>query len=240
MTATDFIPAWKGKKPPEDRGFFLVDKPPGVTSHDVVDWARRVFQTKKIGHAGTLDPLATGLLVLLLGREYTKRQTEFLHADKTYYCEARFGMETDSYDTDGTVLADRPWSEIQHLTDAAIQDAVEDLTGTIEQQVPPYSAVKVDGEKLYELARQGRLDELDTLPSREVTVHEFELVELNRDELQGFLTASFRIRCSSGTYVRSLIHDLGQAVAVGATVTALRREEIDAFDVDDAILCPLI
>ena len=209
----------------------FVDKPGGVTSHDVVGWARRLTGVKKIGHAGTLDPLATGLLIILIGRNWTKRQTEFLKQDKTYLVSCRFGVASDTYDVDGSV---RSLASAKKIDDEDIKQAVNDhFLGEITQTVPPFSAVKQKGKKLYQLARAGQIDEAD-LPKRQVRVDEFRLLEFNKENQ----TASFEVSVSSGTYIRSLIHDLGQALGVGAVVTSLRRTRIGRFNIDEAFLCP--
>jgi tRNA pseudouridine55 synthase len=213
--------------------FVLVDKPAGVTSHDVVNMMRRKTGIKRIGHAGTLDPLATGLLIILIGRESTKQQSDFLHMDKCYECEAILGLETDSYDIDGQTVSQKTWSEISHITQEDIEKLLPNFIGQIQQTVPAFSAVKRQGKKLYQLARQGKMADV-VLPVRQVEVFEFELVSFKKDVQAEQLTAQFTVHCSSGTYIRSLIHDLGKKLSCGATVKSLRRTKIGNYSVQDA------
>lgn len=212
-----------------------MDKPTGVTSHQVVSWFRRQTGIRKVGHAGTLDPLATGLLIILVSREFTKRQSEFLKQDKEYLCTAEFGYTTDSYDSDGQVITTAPADKVTVISVSDIEHNLQKFTGEIQQTVPAYSAVKRNGKKLYELARAGKLD-TQTLPSRTVKIDHFSVEWF---ECQSVPQAQFRVRCSSGTYIRSLIHDLGQTLAVGATVTQLRRTAIGEHRIADAQFCPL-
>jgi tRNA pseudouridine55 synthase len=204
-------------------GLLLIDKPAGCTSHDVVQKVRRVTRQKRIGHCGTLDPDATGLLLLTLGN--ATRLTRFLiRAPKVYEGVIAFGAATDTYDGSGTVVEERSTAG---LTTAAIGERMAAMIGTIEQAPPPFSAKKVKGVKYYELARRG--EEVPTEP-KEVTI--FELIPLG--SLDGSRLA-FRLACSSGTYARTLAHDLGQAVETGAHLAELRRLRIGGFTVDDAI-----
>jgi len=211
----------------------LVDKPTGVTSHDVVDWARRLTGLKKIGHTGTLDPLATGLLIILIGRSWTKRQNEFLKQAKVYQVTCQFGQVSDTYDIDGRV---KTTDSTHKVSLNEIERAVQaKFLGLINQLVPPFSAVKQNGRKLYQLARAGRLDK-SSLPSRQVTIKQFRLLDFDQKNQQ----AKFNISVSSGTYIRSLIHDLGQALKVGAMITSLRRTQIGRYKIENAFCCPLI
>ena len=204
-------------------GLFLIDKEPDCTSHDVVQEVRRIARQKKIGHCGTLDPGATGLLVATAGK--ATRLTRFLiRAPKIYSGEIRFGVATDTYDRHGTVVAESP---ADHLDLDQILEGMQKLVGTFSQQAPPYSAKKHKGVKYYELARRGQ-----EVPdaSKEITVFEFQPI----GDLQGH-TLSFRLSCSSGTYVRSLAHDLGKDLGVGAHLAELRRLQVGPFLVDDAV-----
>ncbi len=208
---------------PTTSGLLLVDKPAGCTSHDVVQRARRILGERRIGHCGTLDPGATGLLLLTVG--HATRLTRFLiSAPKVYEGDIRFGVATDTYDALGAVTAEAP---IDDLTDAQVGAAMERFVGTYEQVAPPYSAKKVEGRKLYELARQG-----ETVPEsrKEITVYSLEPTS----SLEAGVV-SVRLGCSSGTYVRSLAHDLGAALGVGGHLESLRRVRIGPFDVADAI-----
>lgn len=203
-------------------GVLLVDKAPGGTSHDVVQRARRILREKRIGHCGTLDPAATGLLVLTAGR--ATRLTRFLiSAPKVYAGEIAFGVTTDTYDAHGKVLAER---SIESLESSAAVAAMQRFVGRLPQAAPPYSAKKVQGRKYYELARRG--EEVPAV-SKEVTIYEFAATA----PLSGGLLP-FRLACSSGTYVRSVAHDLGQALGCGAHLANLRRLQVGPFRVEDA------
>ena len=193
----------------------LVDKPAARTSHDIVAWARRELGVKRIGHAGTLDPFATGLLIVLVGREATREQARFMELRKTYRVVARFGAVSTTGDRDG---------EVTH-TGRVPPDPLVLRTGEVRQRPPVYSAVKVGGERAYRRARRG--EEVET-PERIVTVHRFEQLERQDDR------AEFEIECSSGTYVRSLIADLGDAYC-----EELRRTRIGPFGVEEAHSEPL-
>ncbi|MCW3493967.1 tRNA pseudouridine(55) synthase TruB [Microbacterium sp. SSM24] len=206
-------------------GILLVDKPGGITSHDVVARARRALGTRKIGHAGTLDPMATGLLVL--GVEGATRLLTFIVGlDKTYLATIRLGVATDTDDADGQVLAQ---TDASTIASAAIGVAIEPLTGRISQVPSTYSAIKVDGRRAYDLARAGEEVELR---AREVTVSRFEVLAERRDG--EFVDLDVVVDCSSGTYIRSLARDLGSALGVGGHLTALRRTRIGPFPVTDA------
>jgi tRNA pseudouridine55 synthase len=215
-------------------GILLVDKPTDMTSHDVVAIARRKLGIRKIGHAGTLDPLATGLLILLVGRQYTKQQDAFMKQDKEYVCTAELGVVTDSYDSDGTIVKKAAWQAVQKITKQQVIDVMKNFTGEIEQTVPIYSAVKVKGQKLYNLARQEQKVEIE-LPTRQVTIKELELLSFTKDEKRQKSTFTFRTFVSSGTYIRSLAHDIGQVLTIGAMVTSLRRTKIGDAEVDNAL-----
>ena len=204
-------------------GLFLIDKEPDCTSHDVVQQVRRILGQRKIGHCGTLDPGATGLLVLTLGR--ATRLTRFLiRAPKIYEGEIRFGATTDTYDRHGEVTAE---ASIADLETEIVTTAMEELVGTLDQAAPPFSAKKFKGEKFYEMARRG-----EEVPEskKEITVYEFAATGPLQE---GVLP--FRLECSSGTYVRSLAHDLGQSLGCGAHLAELRRTKVGPFDVDRAV-----
>lgn len=195
-------------------GLLIVDKPAGMTSHDVVAVCRRRLGERRIGHAGTLDPDATGVLVLGVGR--ATRLLQFLEAhDKTYRTTVAFGAETTTQDAAGEIVAT---ADASHLTPDDVEAALEGLRGEIEQVPPMVSAVKVGGERLYAKARRG--EEIDRTPRR-VVVHEL--------VLEGFAPPTLRVRCSKGTYVRTLVHDLGRALGVGAHVATLRRTAVGSF-----------
>ena len=203
-------------------GLLLVDKPGGITSHDAIDRVRRALGTRKVGHAGTLDPMATGLLLIGVGR--ATRLLRFLSdLDKTYEGDARLGVETDTLDADGEVVrtAEVPGS----LTPAAIRAAMSDLEGESMQRPPAYSAVKVGGRKLVDAARAGESLEA---AARAIRVRGFELVRAAGADLE------FHVTCSSGTYVRVLLSDVGTTLGCGAHLTRLRRTAIGPFDVAGA------
>ena len=209
-------------------GILLVDKPQGITSHDVVSRARRALATRKIGHAGTLDPMATGLLVLGVGSA-TRLLTYLVGLDKTYEATIRLGESTDSDDADGVRTAVADPAAIAAVTDAAVQAGIARLTGEIDQVPSTVSAIKVAGRRAYDLARAG---EEVVLASRRVTISRFEVIALCRTE--GVIDLDVVVDCSSGTYIRALARDLGAALAVGGHLTALRRTRIGSFDVADA------
>lgn len=206
-------------------GVIVVDKPAGMTSHDVVDELRKRFKTKRVGHAGTLDPDATGVLVLALGKA-TKLLTFASASDKSYRATARFGSATSSQDASGEVVAT---ADASALTEAGLRDAVQAFRGDIEQIPPMVSAVKVGGERLYEKARRG--EEVEREP-RKVHVAGLALVDFTPGEIP---EATFDITCSAGTYVRTLIHDLGEALGCHAHMTFLRRTAASGFTEADAL-----
>jgi tRNA pseudouridine55 synthase len=201
-------------------GLLLVDKPPGITSHDAVAIVRRVQGTKKVGHAGTLDPMATGLLVMGIGR--ATRLLRFLgDLPKVYEGTMRLGIETTTLDADGEVTRE---TDVE-VTEAEVRAAVAALVGDTMQTPPAYSAVKVGGTKLYEAARKG--ETLGAAP-RPVHVAAFDLLGFDGRD------AGFRVVCGGGTYVRVLVADVGAALGCGAHLTALRRTAIGPFDVAEA------
>jgi tRNA pseudouridine55 synthase len=204
-------------------GVLPVDKPVGPTSHDVVAAARRALNERRVGHTGTLDPFASGLLLLCVGR--ATRISEFLTGlDKSYLATARLGIATDSEDREGEVVAESEgWRQVGP---ADLEAALQGLTGRILQVPPRFSAKKVDGEAAHRRARRGEDVALDPRP---VTVHELEVLDFQPPSLR------FRIRCSSGTYVRSVARDLGEALGVGAHLTELRRTAVGPFGVEGAL-----
>lgn len=210
-------------------GILLIDKLSGITSHDVVNQVRRKTGVKRVGHAGTLDPLATGLLIILVGREFTKRQSEFMKLDKKYVCEVQLGIETDTYDVDGKVVKKVRWEQLEKIFQEDLKKVLDNFRGEITQVVPAYSAVKVKGQKLYEKARRGEINKKD-LPSRRVNIKKLELMDFSKDEKNQDLLFTIKVACSSGTYIRSLVHDVGQELEVGAMVKKLRRMKIGEFN----------
>ncbi len=208
---------------PESRdGVLLIDKPAGITSHDVVYRLRRALNISRIGHAGTLDPLATGLLIMLIGKA-TKYSQFLVGMDKCYSGSMKLGEITDSYDSDGTITEIRPLGthtleDLQILADSFLGPNV---------QIPPmFSAKKLNGQPLYKLARKGRVVERASI---EIRISQFKIDQLRTN------IVDFFVHCSSGTYVRSLVHDFGQKLGCGAHLCALRRTKIGDFDVSDAL-----
>jgi tRNA pseudouridine55 synthase len=202
-------------------GVLLVDKPRDWTSFDVVKKVRGTLRVKKVGHAGTLDPLATGLLILC-SSNMTKRIDAFQALPKTYEGSMKLGAVTASYDAATPEEEQRPFPQ---LSIEEFQDAANRFTGTISQLPPMFSAVKIDGQRLYKLARKGM--EVERKP-REVHIAAFHIMHMDLPEV------SFRVECSKGTYVRSLVHDLGRQLGCGAYLSSLRRTAIGAFHVDEA------
>lgn len=202
-------------------GVLILDKPSGPTSHDAVQRVRRLAGIRRVGHAGTLDPLATGVLLVCLGR--ATRLIEFLVGhDKTYETTIRLGQTTTTYDAAGEIVLERP-VEVAALQLSA---ALSTFRGSIRQIVPAFSAVKRDGQPLYKAARRG--DEIE-LPVRAVVIHSLDLLAFEPP----FVT--LRVRCSSGTYIRSLAHDLGEALGCGGHVAALRRTTVGDFTLAEAV-----
>jgi tRNA pseudouridine55 synthase len=205
----------------DPEGLLLVDKPGGMTSHDVVDVVRRTLGTRKVGHAGTLDPMATGLLILGVGR--ATRLLRFLGGlPKTYEGSAHLGVETTTLDADGEATAERPVT----ATEADVRSTMGSLIGDSLQTPPAYSAVKVGGRKLYEAARKGEV--LEAAP-RPIRVDAFALTEYRAPDVD------FLVTCSGGTYVRVLLADVGSILGCGAHLTRLRRTAIGTLDVADAV-----
>lgn len=203
-------------------GVLLVDKPEKLTSHDVVDAVRRLLGTRRIGHTGTLDPAATGLLVLCVGR--AGRLQSFLTGfDKAYEGEMRFGVATDTYDREGTPVGE-PHPHPMPAR-AALDDVCARYTGTLQQAPPPFSAKRVGGKKFYDMARRG--EAVPHLP-KTVRVSRLEILDLRGD------VARFAVECSSGTYIRSLVHDIGRDVGMGAHLASLRRTAVGPFRLGDA------
>ncbi len=202
-------------------GIILIDKPKGMTSHAVISRLRAITGIRKIGHAGTLDPMATGLLIVAVGRESTKTLNTYLKQDKIYTATLMLGKNSDTYDAEGKI------TEVSDVvpTQESIIDCLKHFTGTLLQTPPMFSAKKVQGKKLYELARKGITIERKAC---EITIHNIKLVAYKYPQL------TCDVHCSSGTYIRSLAYDIGEYLKTGAYLTELRRTQIGEFMIDRA------
>ncbi|MGF1572565.1 MAG: tRNA pseudouridine(55) synthase TruB [Sumerlaeia bacterium] len=212
----------RSKRESHYHGLLVVDKEQDMTSQDVVNVVRRVANTRRVGHTGTLDPLATGLMIILLG-EATKLSEYLITTDKIYEGEMILGQRSNTYDIQGEI---ETFTEARNVTLEEAQNATHPYTGDIMQIPPPYSAVKIKGKKLYEYARAGETIEAEARPVR---VDEYSITHLEGNR------ARFKIACSSGTYVRTLVHDLGRDLGCGALVASLRRTEIEDFTLAESI-----
>ena len=203
-------------------GILVVDKAEGWTSHDVCAFVRSRFHIRKVGHAGTLDPLATGVLVVLLGRA-TKKSKELSSCDKDYFGTLRLGMKTDTHDISGKVIQEADWS---HVHEEDVREIFQKFTGVLEQTPPMVSALKHQGVRLYQLARAGKTVDR---PKRTVTVYEFRIEDINLPEIKFFA------RVSKGTYLRTLVNDLGEQLGSFAVLSQLRRVRSGSFTLEDVV-----
>jgi tRNA pseudouridine55 synthase len=206
-------------------GVLVIDKPAGMTSHDVVHRVRKILQERSIGHLGTLDPMATGVLPLVLGK-LTRLAQFYTGSEKSYEGEIQFGQATTTYDADGDPVGDARHEQAAALTIEQVREAAQRFRGDIQQTPPAFSAKKIQGVPAYKLARSNKPVDLTPV---QVTVHELE-IESFADGC-----ARFRTRVSSGTYVRCIAHELGQALGVGAHLTSLRRTASGEFSIEDAV-----
>lgn len=203
-------------------GLLLINKPRGFSSHDIIAISRRILQTKTVGHSGTLDPMATGLLILLVGREATKRQSEFLKLAKTYTATLTLGTATDTWDADGSVVATQP---VPPFSQAQVEQAAQRCSGRIRQPIPAYSAKRIGGQRMYSLARQG----VEIEPRyNEVSVRWEQIVRVSPTEIQ------FTVEGSCGTYVRSLGQLLARELGTIGHLTRLQREKIGPYELTNA------
>lgn len=208
----------------KDFGIIVVDKPVGPTSHQVVAIVRKGTGIRKVGHAGTLDPRASGVLVLCLGA--ATRLSEYLStSSKRYHAVIRFGASTQTYDAEGDIVLETGTTP----TRKRIEEELTQFEGEISQVPPPYSAIKVKGKRAYELAREGSPPDLEP---RDVTIHDLKVVSYKSPDL------AVEIECSAGTYIRSLAHDLGERLSTGAHLAALKRLKAGPFSIDDAVPLP--
>jgi tRNA pseudouridine55 synthase len=203
-------------------GFLNIHKPLGVTSHDIVMQVRRTFGLRKVGHAGTLDPLATGVLIICVGGA-TRLSEYVMHMTKGYIARVKLGETTATYDAEGEITSTRPAA---HITRAQVEAALAPFRGSFEQKPPIYSAIKVNGRKLYDIARAGQSVELKARP---VEIHRLVLTEWQPPYF------SIDVSCTAGTYIRSLAYDIGEALGCGAHLTALERTQSGSFLLTDAI-----
>lgn len=204
-------------------GIMLVDKPVGPSSFNVVYQVRRLSGVRKVGHAGTLDPQASGLMIVLVGKEWTKQAERFLKLDKTYQVEITLGQTSSTGDSEGQIVQ----VSDAKPTRAKITKTIEQFIGSIEQIPPAYSAIKIDGQRAYKIARKG--EKVDIKP-RIVTIHSIGKLKYNYPQI------AFETRVSSGTYIRSLAADIGQALGTGAYMSALRRTQIGDYDLNQAVV----
>ena len=203
-------------------GILLIDKPSGISSHDVVNAVRRKLGTRRVGHAGTLDPLATGLLIIAVGP--ATRFLQYLPLEpKQYWCIATFGVETTTQDAEGEIVAEKP---VPNDLEVQLAETLPKFKGLIQQLPPIYSAVKKAGKPLYAYAREGK--DVERQPR---TVH---IDSIDVESVAG-AEVTFRVVCSGGTYMRTLAHDLGQTIGCGAYLSSLNRERVGKFDLEDAI-----
>lgn len=209
-------------------GLILINKPPGPTSHDIVDALRKITGERRIGHAGTLDPFAEGLLICLIGREATRLSDSFRALDKEYEAVIKFGQETDSYDITGKIVADQPEKIDLALLKRDLPRVLKTFLGKQEQLPPMYSAKKVHGQKLYELARQGK--EI-ARKKQHVEIKGLELFDFKAED---YPSVKIKVNCSSGTYIRTLAYDLGRKLGTGAFLAKLKRTSIGQYWLKDA------
>ncbi len=205
-----------------NHGFLLINKPAGITSHDVVDQVRKITSERKVGHAGTLDPFATGLLIIGVGKPATKKLSEFVGLPKVYEATFILGATSDTDDCDGQITPQEvsAWPEKK-----TVEEAMKKYLGQIQQIPPQYAAIKIKGKKMYELARAGQ--EIKAKP-RDVEIFAYDLLEYDPPKLR------CRINCSSGTYIRALARDLGEDLGTGAYVDELKRTQIGEHKLEDA------
>lgn len=206
----------------DERNILFIDKPSGITSFDVIRQLRRKLGIRKMGHAGTLDPLATGLLIIAL-EGATKEISQYMNLDKTYEVLIEFGKISDTYDADGNIKDQK--SEIKNIEKSELEGALKNFIGEIQQVPPAFSAIRVKGKRAYDLAREGKEVKLEP---RHVTIHSIEVLDWS------WPLVRLRVRCGKGTYIRSLAHDLGQQLGCGGYVKELRRTAIGPYNVTDA------
>jgi len=203
-------------------GILIIDKPAGVTSHDIVDIVRKKIGTKQVGHSGTLDPVATGVLVLLVGKA-TKLFAKFVHFDKEYEATLRLGIVTSTGDSEGKILSEK---DLSHLTQDDVRDVFLEFVGPRQQVPPMVSAIKHKGRRLYELARRGI--EVERV-ARPINIYELNITRMELPEID------FLVRCSKGTYIRRLGEEIGERLNVGGYISRIRRVSLGPFNIRDAV-----
>jgi len=214
----------------EEENILLVNKPKGITSFDVIRILRKKLDIKKMGHSGTLDPMATGLLIIGINKG-TKKLSDLIGLDKIYEAEITFGKNTDSYDLDGKILKEINLNkEIINKIDENIDKILNELTGEIEIEVPIYSAIKRNGKKLYEYARKG--EEIE-LPKKKMTI--YYIKKINKIKKEDKYILNLEIKVSSGTYIRSIVNEINKKTGIPCVLSALNRTQIGEFKLEDAI-----
>jgi len=209
----------------------IINKPKGLTSHDVVDVVRRKLGVRKVGHAGTLDPAATGILIVLVGKK-TKEQAKYMAMEKEYVAEVEFGVSTDTGDREGRLIAKWLYGQMVKLRKEKIEDVLPQFVGKIKQQVPLYSAVKVKGKKLYELARKGRAPK--KLPERIVEIKSIKVLDFKKGSDKTYPVVKLKVVCGKGVYIRQLAVDLGKALGFPAYLRSLVRTRVGEFSLKEA------
>ncbi|MFH1566207.1 MAG: tRNA pseudouridine(55) synthase TruB [bacterium] len=210
----------------------IINKPKGITSHDVVDVVRKKIGTKKVGHTGTLDPMAKGVLIVLTDED-TKRQREFVGLEKEYVAEIILGIKTDTFDIEGKILESTN-SKIPNLkhTKNRIKEILQQFLGETIQIVPVYSAVKIKGKPLYKYVREGKTKDL-VLPKRKINIRKIELFD--KYEKDGYPVIKIRVVCSKGTYIRSLANDIGNKLGCGGTLLSLLRTRVGSYTLEESV-----
>jgi tRNA pseudouridine55 synthase len=221
----------------ETDGIRIINKPRGITSHDVVDAVRRITGERRVGHAGTLDPLAHGVLIVLVGKDATRRQSEFMGLPKVYEGEITFGSTSATEDGEGPFTKSATFEQLQLLTAENVRAVLPQFIGTIQQRPPAHSAIKVGGQRLYAKARAGELDIAD-IPMRTVQVDSIELLNFIPYTPPFPPTARIRVHCQKGTYIRSLARDIGAAAGVGGYLSDLIRTAVGDFRIENAETLP--
>ena len=203
-------------------GILIIDKPSGVTSHDIVELIRKKLKVRKVGHSGTLDPVATGVLVLLIGKA-TKLFSKFVHFDKEYEATLRLGIVTSTGDSQGKILCE---NEVSHVTEDQIKEVFAQFVGERQQVPPMVSAIKHQGKRLYELARRGI--EVDRKP-RPIKIYDLKIMRTDLPEID------FYVKCSKGTYIRRLGEEIGEKLGVGGMISRIRRISLGPFHIQEAV-----